>query len=145
MHDIICPHCSKAFKIDESGYADILRQVRDREFDKQLHERLEMAEREKQTALKLARSEAASQLQRAAAEKEAQIQALEAQLQASGKEISSWPWNKRATPPKKSATNWPASWRSSNRPRKPPRNWPKRGWQAHCSRPPPKARRKSRS
>ena len=50
MHDIICPHCSKAFKIDESGYADILRQVRDREFDKQLHERLEMAEREKQTA-----------------------------------------------------------------------------------------------
>ena len=71
MHDIICPHCSKAFKIDESGYADILRQVRDREFDKQLHERLEMAEREKQTALKLARSEAASQLQRAAAEKDA--------------------------------------------------------------------------
>ena len=86
MHDIICPHCSKAFKIDESGYADILRQVRDREFDKQLHERLEMAEREKQTALKLARSEAASQLQRAAAEKDAQIQALEAQLQASGKD-----------------------------------------------------------
>lgn len=86
MHDIICPHCSKAFKIDESGYADILRQVRDREFDKQLHERLEMAEREKQTALKLAHSEAASQLQRAAAEKEAQIQALEAQLQASGKD-----------------------------------------------------------
>ena len=86
MHDIICPHCSKAFKIDESGYADILRQVRDREFDKQLHERLEMAEREKQTALKLARSEAASQLQRAAAEKDAQIQALEARLQASGKD-----------------------------------------------------------
>lgn len=86
MHDIICPHCSKAFKIDESGYADILRQVRDREFDKQLHERLEMAEREKQTALKLARSEAASQLQRAAAEKDAQIQALEAQLHASGKD-----------------------------------------------------------
>ena len=86
MHDIICPHCSKAFKIDESGYADILRQVRDREFDKQLHERLEMAEREKQTALKLARSEAASQLQRAAAEKDVQIQALEAQLQASGKD-----------------------------------------------------------
>ena len=86
MHDIICPHCSKAFKIDESGYADILRQVRDREFDKQLHERLEMAEREKQTALKLARSEAASQLQRAAAEKDAQIQTLEARLQASGKD-----------------------------------------------------------
>lgn len=29
MHEIICPHCSKAFKIDEAGYADILKQVRD--------------------------------------------------------------------------------------------------------------------
>ena len=27
MHDIICPHCSKAFKVDEAGYADILKQV----------------------------------------------------------------------------------------------------------------------
>lgn len=32
MHEIICPHCSKAFKIDEAGYADILKQVRDDEF-----------------------------------------------------------------------------------------------------------------
>ena len=29
MHEIICPHCGKAFKIDEAGYADILKQVRD--------------------------------------------------------------------------------------------------------------------
>jgi len=29
MHDIICPHCNKAFKVDESGYADILKQVHD--------------------------------------------------------------------------------------------------------------------
>ena len=27
MHEIICPHCSQAFKIDEAGYADILKQV----------------------------------------------------------------------------------------------------------------------
>ena len=44
MHEIICPHCSKAFKIDEAGYADILKQVRDGDFEKQLHERLELAE-----------------------------------------------------------------------------------------------------
>jgi hypothetical protein len=31
MHEIICPHCAKAFKIDEAGYADILKQVRDGE------------------------------------------------------------------------------------------------------------------
>ena len=43
MHDIICPHCHKAFKVDESGYADILKQVRDADFHAQLHERLELA------------------------------------------------------------------------------------------------------
>jgi hypothetical protein len=45
MHEITCPHCGKAFKIDEAGYADILKQVRDREFESALHERLEMAEK----------------------------------------------------------------------------------------------------
>jgi len=44
MNEIICPHCSKAFKIDEAGYADILKQVRNSEFERQLHERLELAE-----------------------------------------------------------------------------------------------------
>ena len=37
MHDIICPHCNKAFKVDETGYADILKQVRDADFNEQLH------------------------------------------------------------------------------------------------------------
>ena len=46
MHEIICPHCHKAFKIDEAGYADIVKQVRDSAFDQQLHERLELAEKE---------------------------------------------------------------------------------------------------
>ena len=45
MNEIICPHCGKAFKVDETGYADILKQVRDKEFDAQLHERLELAEK----------------------------------------------------------------------------------------------------
>ena len=46
MHEIMCPNCKKAFKIDETGYADILKQVRDKEFEKQLNERLELAEKE---------------------------------------------------------------------------------------------------
>ena len=66
MHDIICPHCSKAFKIDETGYADIVKQVRDSEFNEQLHERLELAEQGKQNAVDLAKSQAAGDLQRAA-------------------------------------------------------------------------------
>ena len=82
MHEIICPHCSKAFKIDEAGYADILKQVRDGDFDKQLHERLELAEREKQGAIALAEAKLANELQGAAARKDAEIQALQAQLAA---------------------------------------------------------------
>ena len=46
MHEIVCPHCNKAFKIDEAGYADIVKQVRDREFEAAIHERLEHSERE---------------------------------------------------------------------------------------------------
>jgi hypothetical protein len=56
--DIICPHCGKAFKIDEAGYADILKQVRDGAFEQQLHERLELAERDKRNAVALATAQA---------------------------------------------------------------------------------------
>ena len=82
MHDIICPHCHKAFKIDEAGYADILKQVRDGEFEQQLHERLELAEQDKRNAVELARVQAANELQQAAAAKDALIQDLKARLDA---------------------------------------------------------------
>jgi hypothetical protein len=82
MHEIICPHCGKAFKIDEAGYADILKQVRDKEFEKQLHERLELAEQDKHNAVELAQTKAASELQKAAAAKDAEIQELKSRLDA---------------------------------------------------------------
>ena len=82
MHEIICPHCSKAFKIDEAGYADILKQVHDKEFDKQLHERLAAAEKEKQIAVELAESKAMGEIQKTAANKDAEIQALKSQVEA---------------------------------------------------------------
>jgi hypothetical protein len=82
MHDIICPHCSKAFKIDETGYADIVKQVRDSEFNEQLHERLALAEQGKQNAVQLAKSQAASDLYRTEAAKDAVIQDLNAKLAA---------------------------------------------------------------
>ena len=44
MHEIICPHCNKAFKIDEAGYADILKQVRDGAFEQQLHLKFDTSE-----------------------------------------------------------------------------------------------------
>jgi len=82
MHEIICPHCAKAFKIDEAGYADILKQVRDSDFEKQLHERLQLAEQEKQSAVELAQTRAALEYQNIAAAKDAAIEALNARLEA---------------------------------------------------------------
>jgi len=82
MHEIICPHCSKAFKVDESGYADILKQVRDSDFAQQLHERLELAEKDKFNAIELAKSEVGSEMQKTAAAKDIEIQELKAKLDA---------------------------------------------------------------
>jgi len=82
MHEIICPHCKKAFKVDEAGYADILKQVRDSEFEQQLHERLELAEKDKRNAVELARNKVGSDMQKAAAAKDAEIQELKAKLNA---------------------------------------------------------------
>ena len=82
MHEIICPHCGKAFKIDEAGYADILKQVRDGEFHRQLHERLELAEQDKRNAVELAQTKAASESQKDTAAKEAEIQELKTKLDA---------------------------------------------------------------
>ena len=82
MHDIICPHCGKAFQIDEAGYADILKQVRDSDFERQLHERLELAEQDKRNAVELAEAKVASELQKAASAKDAEIQDLKAKLDA---------------------------------------------------------------
>lgn len=81
MHEIICPHCSKAFKIDEAGYADILKQVRHRDFEHQLHERLELAKKEKQSAIDLATTKVASELQQVAALKDSEIKELKAKLE----------------------------------------------------------------
>lgn len=83
MHEVICPHCHKAFTIDEAGYADILKQVRNKEFEQQLHDRLELAEQDKQNAIALAQTKVASELQKAAAVKDAEIRDLKAQCDAS--------------------------------------------------------------
>ena len=44
MNEIVCPHCQKAFKVDESGYAEILKQVHDKDFEKQLSDRIKAME-----------------------------------------------------------------------------------------------------
>ena len=82
MHEIICPNCGKAFKVDETGYADILKQVRDREFEQQLQERLVLAEKDKRTAVELAAEKIKAEMQRVTATQQAEIHALKASLEA---------------------------------------------------------------
>ncbi|SHJ55978.1 DUF2130 domain-containing protein [Cycloclasticus pugetii] len=82
MQDIHCPECKKAFKIDEAGYADIVKQVRDSEFTQQLNERLDIAEKEKINAVELAKQQATNEAQKKSAAKDAEIQDLQARLEA---------------------------------------------------------------
>jgi hypothetical protein len=70
MNEIICPNCHKAFKVDEAGFADIVKQVRDRQFEEELANRLDLAEKEKESAVKLAVSDLRVSLQKELAQKD---------------------------------------------------------------------------
>jgi hypothetical protein len=79
-HEIKCPHCGKSFTIDEAGYADILKQVRDEEFANALHERMEAFEKAKVTEIALAESKVRESLQQSASQYEAEIATLKASV-----------------------------------------------------------------
>ena len=76
MNEIICPHCHKAFKVDEAGYADILKQVRDHQFEEELHNRLALAEKDKQSAIQIAEAKVRESLQEQLTQKETAIAKL---------------------------------------------------------------------
>ncbi len=78
MNEIVCPNCKKAFKVDEAGFAEILKQVRDHQFEKELRERLEIAEKEKESAVKLAEANAKNSIQADIAKKDSEIAGLKA-------------------------------------------------------------------
>lgn len=81
MNDIICPSCSKAFKVDEAGFADILKQVRDAEFNQELRQRLQIAENEKQNAVKLAEANLRNTLMADLAAKDKEVMELKAKVE----------------------------------------------------------------
>lgn len=80
MHDLVCPHCQKAFAVDEAGYADLVKQVRNEEFDAEVNARLALANEDKSRAIKLAEAHAAAELERTRASKDAEIQELKAAI-----------------------------------------------------------------
>ena len=73
MNEIICPNCKKAFKVDEAGFADIVKQVRDHQFHEELENRLTLAEKEKESAVKLAEANLKNRLQEDIAKKEREL------------------------------------------------------------------------
>lgn len=82
MQEIKCPKCGEVFRVDESGYAAIVKQVRDKEFSKEIHEREERLEKEKDSAVKIAKAETAEGLKDEIAAKTAEISELKAKLDA---------------------------------------------------------------
>lgn len=75
MNDIICPNCQKVFKVDEAGFADILKQVRDHKFEEELENRLMLAEREKENAVHLAEANMRTKFLDAMSKKEKELTA----------------------------------------------------------------------
>ena len=86
MNEIKCPHCGKVFQVDESGYAAIVKQVRDEEFRNELNEREIAIRNEKESAIKLVKTESDKILQENISKKDLQIQELNAKVKASEKE-----------------------------------------------------------
>ena len=73
MNEIMCPHCKKVFKVDEAGIADIVKQVRNHEFDKDLQEREEAFNKHKEIAIKLAEAAITNTLQKDLSKKDAEL------------------------------------------------------------------------
>ncbi len=89
MQQLVCPSCGKAFKTDEAGYAEILKQVRNSEFDSDISERLKIAESEKEKAIELAELKIKGELDKITAKKDFEIQDLKAKIELVGAEQKS--------------------------------------------------------
>ena len=80
MKDIKCPSCGKTFRIDQSSFEEILLQIKDEEFNKQIKERLKLAEEDKQKGIEIAKQELKIKLLEDRQNKETKIQVLESKL-----------------------------------------------------------------
>ena len=78
MNEISCPHCKNKFTIDQSGFAEIVKQVRDQEFDQELKIREDLALKDKENAVKLAMAESNNKLQQEVNIKNQEISTLKA-------------------------------------------------------------------
>ncbi len=80
MNEIKCPHCNKAFKVDESGYIAIVAQVRDGEFQKEIIAREKLLKAEKDNELKLVEANAKTELEKLLSRSKQEIEQLKAKI-----------------------------------------------------------------
>ena len=89
MKDIICPNCHKAFKVDETGYSNILKQVHDHEFENKLNQSLKQVEKDQNSKLELTKKDAENAIQSLQASKEIEIERLLSQIKEKENSIQS--------------------------------------------------------
>jgi len=82
MNEIKCPNCGEVFKVDESGFADIVKQVRDREFKQEVESRVALLESNKKNEISLAVESAKSAALKDLSDKNLEIAGLRAQVEA---------------------------------------------------------------
>lgn len=86
MQEIKCPKCGEVFQVDEAGYAAIVKQVRDKEFNRELKERESQFKMAKEDALEVARTKAEKEFNQLKAEKDRLVSELNAKLTAKDEE-----------------------------------------------------------
>ena len=80
MNKLICPKCKETFKVDRAGFSDLLKQVRDHQFKEDLEKRLFLANKDKESALKLAEAKFTNKLQEKLSMKNKEISKIKGQM-----------------------------------------------------------------
>lgn len=96
MNEIKCPHCGQVFTVDESGYAALLNQVRDHEFQRELNERISLAEKNREQDMALAVAKAEEELRAQIAQRDSQLAAQTEQFRAEAKDLQLAVQNEKA-------------------------------------------------
>lgn len=96
MNEIKCPHCGQVFTVDESGYAALLNQVRDHEFQRELNERVSLAEKNREQDMALAVAKAEEELRAQIAQRDSQLAAQTEQFRAEAKGLQLTAQNEKA-------------------------------------------------
>ena len=96
MNEIKCPHCGQVFTVDERGYAALLNQVRDHEFQRELNERISLAEKNREQDMALAVAKAEEELRAQIAQRDSQLAAQTEQFRAEAKDLQLAAQNEKA-------------------------------------------------